>query len=111
LGEHYRHALEEANGEYFGVKRLVTPGGTKVGNMFVYTGHTDWAFVVFDDSVERGTYRADVKMKDAGIVPLGRFGLLGEERTWGRDVDVDLAEADALRFHTPSGDILVARLR
>ena len=111
LGEHYRHALEEANGEYFGVRRLVAPSGTKIGNLFLYTGHTDWAFVVFDENAERGSYRVDVKMKTAGVVDLGRFELSGDERTWGRDVDVDLSAAEALRFHSPSGDVLVAAFR
>ena len=111
LGEHYLHALDEADGDYFGVKRLVDPGGAKVGNVFVYTGETDWAFAVFDEDVEPGGYQVDVRMRDAGVVALGTFELTGARRTWGRDVAVDLKEADALRFHTPSGAVLVARLR
>ena len=111
LGAHYGHALEEANGEYFGVKRLVEPDGSKAGNIFVYTGDADWAFAVFDEDLERGPYRADLKMKDARVVRLGRFELSGVERTWGRDIVVDLRGAEAMRFHTPSGEVLVADFR
>lgn len=109
LGTHYQHALDEADGDYFGVRRLETLNGEKVGNVFLYTGHTDWAFVVFHEGVARGDYRAELKMKQAGVVNLGEFDLVGAEQTWGRDIKADMKEATALWFRGPDGEVLVAR--
>ena len=111
LGSHYAHELREANGTYFGVKPLVDPAGTEIGDVFLYTGQTDWVFVVFDGEVAPGRFEVDVKTKDAGIVSVDSFELGGGRLTWGRDLTVDPRSVVALRLHGPDGTVLVADFR
>ena len=108
LAAHYEHALEEANGEYFGVKPLVTIQGSKVGNVFAYEGHPSWVFVVFAEDVDPATYTAELVTADERT-DLGAFTLGAGDRTWGTDVDAELKDVIALRFTSSEGEILEAR--
>ncbi len=106
VAEHYQAALDEANGEYFGVKPLQAPDGTKVGNVFAYQGHPSWVFVVFQD-VDPGVYRAELVTH--ATTSLGTFELDTGATTWGTDIETNLKDVRALRFVGPEGDILEAR--
>ena len=109
VASHYQEALAEANGEYFGVRAVKDAAGNKLGNVFLYTGHTDWVFVVFEEPVPPGTYVVDANMEDSSTIELHRFELTGVEQTWGRALDIDLGEVSALRFQAPDDEVLVAR--
>ena len=103
LASHYRRALEEADGEYFGVRPVRSAQGTKVGNMFAYEGHPSWVFVVFDDSVEHGEYRAELISTSGETSSLGSFTIGTERLTWGSELRLSLRQVRALRF-TSSGE-------
>jgi hypothetical protein len=109
VASHYRHALAEADGKYFGVHAVMAPDGTKLGNVFVYTGDTDWLFVVFDEGIPTGAYAVKADMENTSPVNLRHFELTGDERTWGRNLDIDLREVSALRFRAPDDRVLIAR--
>ena len=108
LGEHYQHALDEANGDYFGVKPLRSTQGTKVGNVFAYEGDPSWVFVVFEDSVPAGSYEAAVITRAGETTSLGELTIGTDDLTWGADL-VSLHEVAALRFTATDGDVLEAR--
>ena len=107
LASHYRAALEEADGEYFGVKPL-RADGTKVGDLFAYQGDPSWIFIVFDEEVEAGTYTAEVNTRDGEEIPLGSFDLAETRRTWGTHLDVDLREVAMVRLVHGDGGRLEA---
>ena len=108
IASHYQAALAEADGEYFGVKPVLS-GTTKVGNTFAYQGSPSWLFVVFDPPVDDGTYRVEVTTASDGVLDLGSFELDAGKRTWGTDLDVDLKEVTTVRFAHDSGEVLVVR--
>lgn len=109
VAAHYRDALAEADGKYFGVHAVVDESDTKLGNVFVYTGDTDWLFVVFEEGIPSGAYAVQADMKSTSPVKLPRFRLSGEQRTWGRNLSIDLRDVSALRFKAPDERILIAR--
>lgn len=108
VAAHYQAALEEANGEYFGVKPLHADDGTKVGNVFNYGGHTSWLFVVFDDA-EAGSYRVQLVTEGGERTDLGDVSISSSTETWGTDITVELRDVAALRFVTETGDTMAAR--
>ena len=110
LASHYRHALEEADGEYFGVRPLTSADGTKLGNVFAYEGRPSWVFVVFDDSVESGEYRAEMVATNGETAPLGSFSIDAGDLTWGSDLGLSLRQVDVIRF-TGDGSVLTARIQ
>jgi hypothetical protein len=108
LGGHLRVALDEANGEYFGVKPLKDTGGTKVANVFSYGGRTSWVFVVWPQAPEPGRYQFTVQTRTGEVVSLGS-ATLGERQTWGAEIPLDLRDMEAMRVWNRSGDDFLAR--
>ena len=111
LGSHYRHALEEANGKYFGVRPVHDEDRTKVGNLFVYEGDPSWAFLVMNGSVAGGEYRAEVVSTSGEASSLGTFTITSSDRTWGTDLGESLKEVGVLRFTSVHGDDLTVRIQ
>ena len=108
LGSHLRVALDEANGDYFGVKALRDETGAKVANVFSYGGRTSWVFVVWPEEPDPGRYDFMAQTRD-GDVLLGS-ATLGERQTWGGEISTDLREITALHVSNRSGDEFVAQL-
>ena len=102
LASHYRAALEEADGEYFGAKPLRSASG-KVGNTFAYEGTPSWLFVVFEDTIDEGTYIVEMETTDGTVVDLGSFELSDPGRTWGTHIDTKLLDVRTLRFSGLNG--------
>ena len=111
LGSHYRHALEEANGEYFGVRPVQTRDGAKVGNLFLYEGDPTWVFVVLDESVAPDRYRAELVSTSGETSTVGSFSVDAEDRTWGSALSSPLDEVGVVRFTSVEGDALNARIQ
>ncbi len=111
LASHYRHALEEANGEYFGVRAVRTTDGTKVGNLFAYEGDPSWVFVVFDPAVAPGKYQAEVISTEGETSGLGSVTISSGDLTWGSDLSVSFDHIGVVRFTTAGGDALNARIQ
>ena len=108
LASHYRAALEEADGQYFGVRAL-RADGTKVGNLFVYQGDPSWIFVVFDEGAGGESYSAEVSTRDGDEIPLGSFDLPDGKRTWGTHLDIDLRDVAMVRLIEEDGSPVEAR--
>jgi len=111
LASRYRHALEEANGEYFGVRPIHTAEGAKVGNLFAYEGDRPWVFVVFDDSVPNGEYRAELLTTSGEASSLGTVTVADDDLTWGSDLEMPLRDVAVVRFSTTTGAALNARIQ
>lgn len=97
LASRYRSALEEANGDYFGVLPLMDRDDEKAGNLFVYEGARSWIFVTFDDDISPGTYRAELMTRDGELLELGEFQLTQGDMDWGGEVPGSLREIHAVR--------------
>jgi hypothetical protein len=95
LGAHYREALSQADGRYFGARELRTEDNKKVGNVFIYAGRPSWVFVSFED-VGAGSFAAELETGDGETLPLGEFEL-GEKRTWGTALPIELKDASEFR--------------
>lgn len=111
LASRYRSALEEADGEYFGVRPVRSAQGAKVGNLFAYEGDPSWVFVVFDDSVPLGQYRAELIGTSDETSSLGSFAIGTGRVTWGSELSVSLRQVDAIRFTARGGNSLEARIQ
>lgn len=97
LASRYRHALDEANGNYFGVLPLMEQGNEKAGNLFVYGGERSWIFVSFDEDISPGRYRAELMTHDGELVELGAFDLSHDDLDWGGEVPGSLRRVHAVR--------------
>lgn len=106
VAAHYEAALDEANGEYFGVKPLNASDGTKNGIVFAYEGEPSWVFVVFEGA-DPGTYRAELVTK-TGMTDLGEFDVQSDPATWSADMN-SLKDVRFLRFVGTDGEVLEAR--
>lgn len=97
LASRYRSALDEANGEYFGVLPLMEGDDGKAGNLFVYGGARSWIFVVLDEDVAPGTYRAELMTRDGELLELGAFHVTRDDMDWGGEVPGGLGQIHAVR--------------
>lgn len=97
LASRYRNALDEANGNYFGVLPLMEQDKEKVGNLFVYDGARSWIYVSFDADVSPGRYRAELMTRDGELLELGTFDLSHDDMDWGGEVPGSLRQIHAVR--------------
>lgn len=98
LASRYRSALDEANGNYFGVLPLMMEqDDEKAGNLFVYDGARSWIFVTFNEDISPGTYRAELMTRDGELVELGEFRLTHDDMDWGGEVPGSLRGIQAVR--------------
>lgn len=97
LASRYRNALNEANGNYFGVLPLMEDDNEKAGNLFVYDGARSWIFVSFDADVSPGRYRAELMTRDGELLELGAFDLSHDDMDWGGEVPGSLRQIHAVR--------------
>lgn len=97
LGAHYKQALSQADGRYFGARELRTGADEKAGSVFVYAGRQSWVFVSFEDERE-GTFGAELETNDGETLRLGEVELSEEKRTWGTALPIELKDASELRI-------------
>lgn len=98
LASHYRAALAEANGEYFGVVPLLTADAEAVGHLFAYEGSPSWIFFVFDDPLAAGEYTVRIETRAGDRIELEAGELQEGILTWGRDVPLSLSLVEAVRL-------------
>ena len=106
IASHYRDALAEANGEYFGVYPLRSSQGDKEGNLFAYEGSPSWVFAVFED-IPAGRYTVEIETGSGDPVVLGPYEVQDGSATWGSDLPVDLSEVRTVRILDPRGTVML----
>lgn len=99
---HYRKALEQANGSYFGGVPLLGADGRRAGHVFAYAGSPSWVFVLLTGSTGSGTYIVELITREGTSVQLGSVNVTNGRGTFGSTLSVSLR--DVARIHLVEGD-------
>lgn len=105
VATHYRDALAEANGKYFGVVPLREQSGERAGHMFAYEGEVPWVFLIFTTPLEPARYDAELETLGGRIYSLGTFQITAGDVTWGRDLPVGLRDVHTVRVLDDAGAV------
>lgn len=104
LAQHYRDALEQADGRYFGGIALLDERLQRVGTIFGYEGDPTWVVVVLDVPGESGEYEVVLVTWERERVPLGSLELIGGSGSWGRAIPLSLRDVAGVRLVNASGE-------
>jgi hypothetical protein len=102
LAAHYRKALEQANGSYFGGLPLRDADGRRTGHVFAYAGSPSWLVVLLTGSTGSGTYAVELVTREGANVQLGSVDVVNGRGTFGSTVSVSLR--DVARIQLVEGD-------
>ena len=105
LADHYRGALAEANGTYFGTVRLTDPAGRRGGVLFAYRGAPSWILVTVDPAFRAAAEEAELVDRSGRRIPLASFRLV--DGAWGGSIPVDLSALAAVHLAGPDGRTLL----
>lgn len=106
LASHYRAALEEANGEYFGVVPLRTVSGERTGHLFAYEGSPSWLFFVLEAPLEQGDHTIRIERRDGSRIEIAAGAALDGLLAWGRDVPTSLRDVQSVRILDARGAVV-----
>jgi hypothetical protein len=104
---HYRAALAEANGKYFGVRALVDERGTDVGHVFAYEGSPSWLVVVVDEA--EGSHDIGLSTQEGQELELGTLRPGPTPLVWGGEIPVAVHDIDVVSVQSTSGVTYEAR--
>jgi len=99
---HYRKALEQANGSYFGGLPLRDADGRRAGHVFAYAGSPSWIFVLLTGSADSGTYAVEMITREGTDVRLGSVKITHGRGTFGSTLSVSLR--DVARIQLVAGE-------
>jgi hypothetical protein len=106
LADHYRAALAEARGSYFGAVRLHDASGTEGGVVFVYRGSTSWLMITVAPRYRATVVRAEIGATNGRRIPLRWFRL--QEGTWGGPLPSDPGAGSAVHLLGRDGHPVLA---
>jgi hypothetical protein len=110
LADHYRSALAEAHGEYFGAVRLEDAAGRQGGVVFRYRGSPSWVVITVTPSHRRAVARAELVETTGRRIAIPAFRLV--DGIWGGSVPVELGDVAAVELLRRDGRTeLSAQLR
>src|SRR6266508_5344717 len=98
LAAQYRHALQQANGRYFGARPLLDTVGHPGGTVFGYEGSPSWVFVVVDAATGSATYTVEVTTHDGRRLLLGTLTVTDGRGSFGRALPVALRDIARVRL-------------
>ena len=101
IAQHYRAALAEANGKYFGVRALVDDRGNDVGHVFAYEGSPSWLVVVVD-RVE-GSHDIRLSTEEGQQLHIGVMQPGPSPLVWGGEIPVAVHDIDVVSVRSASG--------
>ncbi|HZC98903.1 MAG TPA: zf-HC2 domain-containing protein [Actinomycetes bacterium] len=104
LAARYRHALQQANGRYFGALPLRDAGGHRAGNVFGYEGSPSWIFVTVNSPSGSGAYTVELTTTDSRRFPLGTLTMTDGRGSWGRALPVALHDIAHVRLVNDCGE-------
>jgi len=102
LAAHYRKALEQANGSYFGGLPLRDADGRRAGHVFAYAGSPSWVVVLLTGSTGSGTYAVELITREGANTQLGSVHVVNGRGTFGSTLSVSLR--DVARIQLVEGD-------
>lgn len=102
LAARYRHALQQANGRYFGALPLRDTHGQPTGHVFGYEGSPSWVFVVVSTPTGSGTYTVEVTTHDGRRLPLGTLTMTDGKGSFGQALPGALRDIAHLRLVHPT---------
>jgi hypothetical protein len=104
-------AGDETAAAEFRTVRLISTGGTDIGDVSTYAGPSPWFFMRVEGALPDGTYRCVLDMADGSTVDVGRLWALNGHGGWGDHLSVDVGRARAARLLDRQGATLAtARL-
>lgn len=105
LADHYRRALEQADGRYFGGIPLHAEHLARVGTVFGYEGSPAWMVIVVETPEEgaEGSYEVQIVTKDRERLALGSLELSDGRGSWGRTIPVSLQDVARVRLVDEEG--------
>ena len=117
IAQHYRAALAEANGKYFGVRALVDDRGNDVGHVFAYEGSPSWLVVVVDRAEPRpfsfggdeGSHSIRLSTQEGQVLDVGSLEAGPAPLVWGGEIPVAVHDLDVVRVRSTWGDTYEAR--
>lgn len=111
LAGHYRDALEQGEGRYFGGIALHDEGRRRVGTVFGYEGAPTWMVVVVDAPTGTGELEVVLVTREGERVPVGAMELADGSGSWGRAIPTRLREVAEVRLvHQDGGSVFRALL-
>ena len=107
IAQHYRAALAEADGKYFGVRALTDDIGNDVGHVFAYEGSPSWLVVVVDNG--EGSHSIRLATQEGQDLDLGSLQAGPAPLVWGGEIPVAVHDIDLVIVQSASGDTYEAR--
>jgi hypothetical protein len=104
LAAHYRDALEQADGRYFGGIALHDERRERVGTVFGYEGSPSWILVVLEVPEESGRYEVVLVTREREQVPVGSLELTDGNGSWGRAIPVSLRNVARVQLVSEEGE-------
>lgn len=101
---HYRKALEQANGSYFGGVPLRDADGRRAGHVFAYAGSPSWVFVLLTGSTGSGTYAVELVTREGSHVRLGWVNVTHGRGTFGSTLSVSLRDVARIQLVEGGGE-------
>jgi Putative zinc-finger len=109
LAAHYRKALEQANGSYFGGLPLRDADGRRAGHVFAYAGSPSWVVVLLTGSTGSGTYAVELITREGANAQLGSVHVVNGRGTFGSTLPVSLRDVARIQLVEGNGeDVLKA---
>lgn len=104
LARHYRDALEQAGGSYFGGIALHDQRLQRVGTVFGYEGAPTWMVVVVDVPERSGEYEVVLVTRERERLPMGSLELSNGSGSWGRAIPVRLRDVAGVQLVNEEGE-------
>jgi hypothetical protein len=101
LADHYRTALAQAHGTYFGASRLVDAAGRPGGVLYAYRGNPSWILVTVSPARRAAIEQAELVTRDGRTIPLRPFRLV--DGAWGGSLPVDLRDVASVHLVAANG--------
>ena len=107
LAAHYRNALEQANGSYFGGVPIRDADGHRAGHVFAYAGSPSWVVALLTGSTGSGTYAVELITREGANVRLGSVDVVNGRGTFGSTLPVSLRDVARIQLVEGGGENLL----
>jgi Putative zinc-finger len=101
---HYRKALEQASGSYFGGVPIRDADGSRAGHVFAYAGSPSWVFVLLTGSTGSGTYAVELITREGAVVQLGSVSITNGRGTFGSTLSTSLRDVERIQLVDGGGE-------
>jgi hypothetical protein len=82
------------------------PGEELAGKIYARADRPSWVFMTLHGAGSDESYACDLVLKDGRTVPIGSFTMHGGAGSWGRAVDVTLANVRVVELRDANGGVV-----